>query len=174
MSTPAATSPSSPFFHGPSSAEWTAAHEALKADDALWRAMAFDGVQHDGRGGLVENRRCPHCESTLSRPISPEQAREVCQHQAVVHALSAEAIVDAGKVSAKPPRGFAAMPPEQQRAIARLGGLKAHEDGRAHRFTSEQARVAGRKGGEVVSVDKEYMAKIGRRGGKARGAKYRR
>lgn len=40
-------------------------------------------------------------------------------------------------------RGFAAMDPEQQRAIAALGGRAAHEKGRAHEFTSEEARRAG-------------------------------
>lgn len=169
-----AESPPSPLSHGPSGAEWTAAHDALKTNDQLWRSLAFDGVQHNGRGGLMEHRRCPCCGSTISRAISVEQAREVCQNQAVVHAYSAEAIADAEKVSPKQRRGFAAMPPEQHRAIARLGGQAAHRDGKAHRFTSEEARTVGRRGGEAVSVDREHMADIGRRGGKARSAKRRR
>lgn len=44
-------------------------------------------------------------------------------------------------------RGFAAMDPQQQREIAAMGGRAAHEYGRAHEFTSEEARKAGRKGG---------------------------
>lgn len=44
-------------------------------------------------------------------------------------------------------RGFASMDPEKQRRIASLGGKKAHEVGTAHTWTSETARVAGRKGG---------------------------
>jgi len=44
-------------------------------------------------------------------------------------------------------RGFAAMSPEQQRAIASAGGRAAHQSGHAHEFTSEEARAAGRKGG---------------------------
>jgi general stress protein YciG len=157
----------SPLTHGPSGAEWAAAHDTLKADDELWRSLAFEGVQHDGQGGLLEHRRCPRCGSTLSRAISPELAREVCQHQAAVHALSEEAIADAGKASPKQRRGFAAMSPEQHRAIARLGGLTAQRDGKAHRFSSEEARAAGRKGGQALSTDTDHMAKIGRRGGKA-------
>ena len=47
------------------------------------------------------------------------------------------------------PRGFAAMDPEQQRAIASAGGRAAHASGHAHEFTSEEARAAGRKGGEA-------------------------
>ncbi len=44
-------------------------------------------------------------------------------------------------------RGFAGMAPELVRALASLGGKAAHEQGRAHEFTSEEARAAGRKGG---------------------------
>ena len=54
-----------------------------------------------------------------------------------------------GTVSRKTPRGFAAMDPQAQRAIAAKGGRAAHQKGTAHEFTSEEARVAGRKGGEA-------------------------
>ncbi|HUS13816.1 MAG TPA: KGG domain-containing protein [Chloroflexia bacterium] len=64
-------------------------------------------------------------------------------------------------------RGFAAMDTEQQREIARKGGRVAHERGTAHEFTSDEARAAGRKGGEAVSRDREHMAAIGRKGGEA-------
>ena len=43
------------------------------------------------------------------------------------------------------PRGFAAMDPQRQREIASLGGRAAHQSGHAHEFTSDEARVAGRK-----------------------------
>jgi general stress protein YciG len=62
-------------------------------------------------------------------------------------------------------RGFASMDDEKQRQIASKGGHAAHEKGTAHEFTSEEARVAGRKGGETVSQNREHMAKIGRKGG---------
>lgn len=45
------------------------------------------------------------------------------------------------------PKGFAAMDPQKQRALARQGGVSAHERGVAHRWTTEEAREAGRKGG---------------------------
>lgn len=47
----------------------------------------------------------------------------------------------------KQPRGFAKMSPERHREIASMGGKTAHATGKAHKFTSEQAREAGRKGG---------------------------
>jgi len=65
-------------------------------------------------------------------------------------------------------RGFASMSKEKQKEIASKGGKAAHRKGTAHRFTSEEARVAGRKGGEAVSRNREHMAEIGRRGGEAR------
>jgi general stress protein YciG len=66
-------------------------------------------------------------------------------------------------------RGFASMDLSKQRAIASKGGKAAHARGSAHEFTVEEAREAGRKGGLVVSLDREHMAAIGRAGGRARG-----
>jgi hypothetical protein len=63
-------------------------------------------------------------------------------------------------------RGFASMDQDKQREIASKGGKAAHEKGTAHEFTSEEAREAGRKGGETVSKDREHMSQIGREGGK--------
>ena len=42
-------------------------------------------------------------------------------------------------------RGFAAMSPEKKREIAGMGGRAAHATGRAHQFTTEEARAAGKK-----------------------------
>ena len=46
-------------------------------------------------------------------------------------------------------RGFASMDSDKQRRIASKGGRAAHEKGTAHEFTPEEAREAGRKGGEA-------------------------
>jgi uncharacterized protein len=62
-------------------------------------------------------------------------------------------------------RGFAAMERDKQRAIASKGGRAAHEKGTAHEFTPDEARQAGKKGGEVVSQNRKHMAEIGRKGG---------
>lgn len=48
-------------------------------------------------------------------------------------------------------RGFAGMDEDKQREIARKGGKAAHEKGTAHEFTSDEARIAGRKGGQNSS-----------------------
>lgn len=70
-------------------------------------------------------------------------------------------------------RGFASMDQSKQREIASKGGRAAHAKGTAHEFTSDEARVAGRKGGEAVSRDRAHMAAIGREGGHSRGARAR-
>ena len=46
-------------------------------------------------------------------------------------------------------RGFASMDAEKQKEIASKGGKAAHQKGTAHEFTPEEAREAGRKGGEA-------------------------
>ncbi len=72
-------------------------------------------------------------------------------------------------MTGKSRRGFASMDPARQREIASRGGRAAHEKGTAHEWSADEARVAGRKGGEVVSRDREHMSMIGREGGEARG-----
>jgi general stress protein YciG len=51
------------------------------------------------------------------------------------------------QLKVKGKQGFASMDPEKQRAIAGRGGKASHAAGTAHRFTREEARLAGRKGG---------------------------
>ena len=68
-------------------------------------------------------------------------------------------------------RGFAAMSPERQRQIASEGGRAAHRQGVAHEWNSDEARKAGRKGGEKVSQNREHMSEIGRRGGQSSGGR---
>ncbi len=46
-------------------------------------------------------------------------------------------------------RGFASMSIEKQREIASKGGRAAHEKGTAHEWTPDEARAAGRKGGQI-------------------------
>jgi uncharacterized protein len=61
-------------------------------------------------------------------------------------------VVDAGgsvNTERKERRGFASMSPEKQREIASKGGRAAHEKGTAHEWTADEARSAGRRGGQV-------------------------
>ena len=68
-------------------------------------------------------------------------------------------------------RGFAAMDRERQKQIASEGGRAAHQQGVAHEWSSEEAREAGRKGGQIVSQNREHMSEIGRRGGQRSGSR---
>jgi general stress protein YciG len=52
-------------------------------------------------------------------------------------------------------RGFASMDPERQRQIASMGGQHAHRIGKAHKFTSEEAAAAGRKGGTTRARNRQ-------------------
>lgn len=61
-----------------------------------------------------------------------------------------------GANDAKPrqKRGFALLSREAVQELARRGGEAAHEAGTAHRFTSEEARAAGRKGGAATAANR--------------------
>src|SRR5271165_6750766 len=78
-------------------------------------------------------------------------------------------------MSTKSSRGFAAMDPEKQRAIASKGGKAAHAKGTAHRFTPAEASEAGRKGGRAAHArgtahrfTTEEASEAGRKGGSSR------
>ncbi len=58
-------------------------------------------------------------------------------------------------------RGFASMSPEKQKEIASKGGKAAHQKGTAHQFTSEEARAAGRKGGQASGVSRAKKSEKG-------------
>ena len=51
-------------------------------------------------------------------------------------------------------RGFASMDKTKQKEIASKGGKAAHQKGTAHQFTPEEARVAGKKGGQASGASR--------------------
>jgi len=55
-------------------------------------------------------------------------------------------------------RGFAAMDPKLVSELASRGGKAAQRAGTAHRFNSEEARVAGRKGGQATGAKRRAKA----------------
>ncbi len=63
-------------------------------------------------------------------------------------------------------RGLASADDETRQRVASMGGKAAHQSGNAHEFDSNEAREAGRKGGSVVSRNREHMREIGRKGGR--------
>jgi hypothetical protein len=50
----------------------------------------------------------------------------------------------------KSKRGFASFDPERLREVSSRGGQASRDAGTAHRWTSEEAREAGRKGGKIA------------------------
>lgn len=75
-------------------------------------------------------------------PVSDSQGANAAVQAAVATAEAVEALIPP---PARAKRGFAVLSPEKKREIASMGGKAAHEHGRAHRFTSEEARAAGKK-----------------------------
>ena len=87
-------------------------------------------------------------------PSEPDRAPYVVRSRSQVgHSESRNAMNDAANARTtgerKERRGFASMTPEKQREIASKGGRAAHQKGTAHEWTSEEARSAGRKGGQI-------------------------
>ena len=61
-------------------------------------------------------------------------------------------------------QGFASMDPVVQKSIASKGGRSAHQQGKAHEWTSEAAREAGRKGGYAVQLKRQQAQQAARTG----------
>lgn len=66
-------------------------------------------------------------------------------------------------VSTNKPRGFARMDRERLREVASAGGRAAHAKGAAHRFNTQEAKAAGKKGGIAISADRARMSALGSR-----------
>lgn len=57
-------------------------------------------------------------------------------------------------MSENKPRGFAAMTPERRRELARKGGKRVAELGTGHKWTSEDAKMAGYIGGVRTAANR--------------------
>jgi general stress protein YciG len=54
----------------------------------------------------------------------------------------------------KSTRGFASLPAARRSEIASMGGKTAQKEGRAHKWSSEEAKEAGRKGAAARKLKK--------------------
>ena len=130
------------------------------------RTTVFSGCMGQARA-LPAQRRTEAGDN--SRPMTaPHCVRVVAPAPTVGHVVHERAVGYASGMASN--RGFASMDAEKQREIASKGGKAAHAQGRAHEFSKEEAREAGGRGGLAVAKDREHMAAIGARGGKARAA----
>jgi general stress protein YciG len=99
--------------------------------------------------------------------MTDEKNQEESQPQTVADGSKKSPSTAQTEQGTKRKRGFGRMSPEEQRRIASLGGLAAHQTQLAHRFTSEEARQAGKLGGARIASNREYMRQIGAKGGRA-------
>ena len=110
--------------------------------------MAIRPEDDEGKGDEDDVPETPPDEPRPPRVDDPPPPDDKGPY--VVHARSEqnrEVVVTTGE--RKERRGFASMSPEKQREIASKGGRAAHEKGTAHEWSAEEARSAGRKGGQV-------------------------
>ena len=87
-------------------------------------------------------------QPTHVNPLNAGATSDASDTAPSAQAAHAAALAAADALIAPPARakrGFAVLSPEKKREIASMGGKAAHEHGRAHRFTSEEARAAGKK-----------------------------
>jgi uncharacterized protein len=82
-------------------------------------------------------------------PAEPSEPPMVVEHSRQHGTKQRGGNMSLDTVERKERRGFASMSPEKQREIASKGGRAAHAKGTAHEWTSEEARSAGRKGGQI-------------------------
>lgn len=94
----------------------------------------------------------------IANTSTPEQEKDSALHeelhQKLLDGTIAPDAVAVAQVGQKPKqrRGFAAMDREKVKAIASSGGKAAHAAGTAHQFNSEEAKLAGKKGGIAPHV----------------------
>ncbi len=117
------------------------------------------------RAGGRQDAALPSSSPSTSSPASgmaPASGAAASVTAAAVAA--AEALIPP---PARAKRGFAVLSPEKKREIASMGGKAAHEHGRAHRFTSEEARAAGKKRHQLrmLAAQAAQQAKAGGEGG---------
>lgn len=94
-------------------------------------------------------------DGTPDKPTDPPETGETIQQESQEQpARTHNAQQDGPSIDAPRPRrrGFAAMDRDRVKQIASKGGRAAHAAGTAHQFSSDEARIAGRKGGMAPHV----------------------
>lgn len=95
--------------------------------------------------GKVTMRTCRHCNERFN-PLT--EGDKLCKSPRQ-DALGCEAKA----------RGFAALSRERVAEIAKKGGVAAHAAGTAHKFTSDEAVLAGKRGGNAPHVQRGPLRK---------------
>ena len=92
-------------------------------------------------------------EQIQHRPLYLLLVGPLLSKQSVCNMLEGERAMETQKGKG---RGFASMTAEKKREIASKGGKAAHALGTAHKWTSEEAQAAGRKGGSISRRRSKY------------------
>ncbi len=111
--------------------------------------MSIDEKQPDENVSADKPTESPETTTETAQPAQPDQ---IAQHGENVQQQQQQQ--SASPVEAPRPRrrGFAAMDRDRVKQIASKGGRAAHAAGTAHQFSSDEARVAGKKGGMAPHV----------------------
>lgn len=89
-------------------------------------------------------------KSTFESNIAQASPQTTEENPSEARPVAAEA--SSAPPKPRKPRGFAAMDRSKVSEIASKGGKAAHKAGTAHQFTSDEARLAGKKGGIAPHV----------------------
>jgi general stress protein YciG len=114
----------------------------INSTEKAWRGKGVMSAGIIGTQSPTTNED-PQVNGNQSQTEKPGEQQELTPDRPPQAAVEGEA-------KPKRPRGFAAMDRKLVSEIARKGGKAAHSAGTAHEFTSEEARVAGRKGGRAT------------------------
>jgi general stress protein YciG len=121
-----------------------------QSTENAWRGNGIMSAGITGTQPHTSNDTNPQVNGNHAQP-SQSEATPPQEHQLTPdRPPQAHHAQEAGEAKPKRPRGFAAMDRKLVSEIARKGGKAAHSAGTAHEFTSEEARVAGRKGGRAT------------------------
>jgi uncharacterized protein len=118
-------------------------------DEAKKHIEAWDGISPLKGERMETELMCPECGVIVPDPSPEELCPEGCGKGLVLVPDSPTRSEQSTVPKKKSGRGFGSMSPERQREIASKGGRAAHMKGTGHEWTREEARAAGRKGGQV-------------------------
>lgn len=95
---------------------------------------------------------CPPAGAVRFQPRVSHMVHDAPAADSTSDAALTRAVVGETPAPKKRGGGFASMTKEKRQEIARKGGQAAHASGTAHRFSSDEARAAGVKGGNAPHV----------------------
>lgn len=124
----------------------------------------------ENNAGLTEQpaeHDSPNPDSTEGAPGNEPTTHDPTENEGASKEASSDTTENAPQERRPRRRGFAAMDRDRVREIASKGGKAAHAAGTAHQFSSDEARVAGRKGGMAPHVRRGGVRRRAIEGGAA-------